>query len=149
MRVLRRLLKVLGKEELTKYIKYPKEKIKPPRLPTSQLIERIIGEIRDPRYRLAIALMYETSARVSEILSLQRKHIEEAPQGYYRILMGEPKNGEFRIVYVIKYASMLRDYLIFMGINDPEQLLFPSPSWPGEPLHPRNIEKILRRYRNI
>ena len=149
MRVLRRLLKVLGKEELTKYIKYPKEKIKPPRLPTSQLIERIIGEIRDPRYRLAIALMYETGARVSEILSLKRKHIEEAPQGYYRILIEEPKNGEFRIVYVIKYASMLRDYLISMGINDSEQLLFPSPSRPGEPLHPRNIEKILRRYGRI
>ena len=149
VRVLRRLLKVLGKEELAKYIKYPKEKIKPPRLPNPQLIERIIGEIRDPRYRLAVALMYETGARVSEILSLKRKHIEEAPQGYYKILIDEPKNGEFRIVYVIKYASMLRDYLIPMGISDPEQQLFPSSTRSGEPLHPRNIEKILRRYVRI
>jgi len=38
--------------------------------------------------------MYETGARVSEILSLKRKHIEEAPQGYYRILIEEPKNGD-------------------------------------------------------
>ena len=145
VRVMRRLLRVPGKEELVKRVKYPKEKTVPPKLPSPQLVERIMGEIRDPRYRLAVALIYETGARVSEILSLRRRHIEEAPQGYYRIMIEEPKNGEFRIVYVIKYTSMLRDYLITMGINDPEQLLFPSPSRPRQPLHPRNIEKILRR----
>ncbi len=79
VRVPRRPFKMLGKEELIKSVRYSKGKIKPPRLSSPQHIERIIGEIRDPRYKLVIALMYEAGARVSEILSLKRKHIEEAP----------------------------------------------------------------------
>lgn len=47
----------------------------PPKLPSPQLIEKIIGEITDPRYRLAVALMYETGARIppEEVVSMVNK----------------------------------------------------------------------------
>jgi len=44
---------------------------------------------------------------------------------------------------VIKYAGLLRQYL---NIAKPgsEDYLFPSPTYPDKPIHPRNIEKTLK-----
>ncbi len=46
---------------------------------------------------------------------------------------------------MVKYSGLLRNYLETNKINDPEQLLFPSPSRPGRPIHPVNINKHLYR----
>jgi len=145
IRVLKRLLRTLGYNELAKELKYPRETIKPPELPSPELIERIIASTRHLEYKVVLALLYETGARISEILSLQRKHLIETPQGYYRIIIEDTKNGEFRTVYVIKYSGLLRNYLETNKINNPNQLLFPSPNRPGKSIHPVNINKYLYR----
>lgn len=79
------------------------------------------------------------------MLSLRLKHVIETAQGYYRIIIEDAKNGDFRYIYVIKYASLLRHYIETYNIRDPGQPLFPSPQRLGQPLHPRNIEKYLMR----
>jgi integrase len=48
-------------------------------------------------------------------------------------------------VYIIKYLGLLRNYLEINKIENPEQLLFPSPKNPGKPIHPVNINKHLYR----
>ena len=145
IRVLKRLLRVLGYDELAKELKYPKETVKPPQLPSLDLVEKIIASTKHLEYKVILALLYETGARISEILALKRKHIVETPQGYYRVIIEDTKNGEFRTVYVIKYSALLRNYLETNKINNPEQLLFPSPDRPGKPIHPVNINKHLYR----
>lgn len=62
IRVLRRLLRLLGYSDLAEKLKYPSEKNKPPQLPSPQLIEKVIGEARDPRYKTILAIIYETGA---------------------------------------------------------------------------------------
>ncbi len=145
IRVLKRLLRVLGYDELAEELKYPRETSKPPQLPSPELVEKIIASTRHPEYKVILALLYETGARISEILALRRKHVIETSQGYYRIIIEDTKNGEFRTVYVIKYSALLRNYLEVNKISDPEQLLFPSPDRPGKPIHPANINKHLYR----
>ncbi len=99
--------------------------------------------MRDP-FKTIVAIIYETGARVSEILSLKYKHIKETPQGYYKIIIEEPKNKESRTIYVIKYAMLLRNYLL-LHPGKPDETIFKSPAHTKKPLKPRNVELALRR----
>ncbi len=142
VKVLKRMLRVLGKEELAEKLKYPKQPEKAPDLPSPELVEKIIAGFRDP-FKTIAAIIYETRARVSEVLSLKYKHIKETPQGYYRKILEEPKNKESRTTYVIKYAVLLRNYLLHPG--KPDKTVFKSPVHPEKPLNPRNVELALRK----
>ena len=143
IKALKRLLRLLGKNQLADKLKYPKTPGKIPHLPPPALVEKIIGQLREP-YNIITALVYETGARVSEILSLKYKHIKEVQEGFYKIIIEEPKNQESRVVYVIRYAALLRQYLNTHP-GHPEDYLFPSPNYQDKPLSPRNIEAALRR----
>jgi len=142
VKALKRMLRVLGKEKLADKLKYPKQPEKVPDLPSPELIEKIISELRDP-FKTITAIIYETGARVSEVLSLKHKHIKETPQGYYKIIIEEPKNKESRTIYVIKYAALLRNYLM-LHPGGPEEIVFKSPVYPEKPLKPRNVELALK-----
>ncbi len=140
VRSLRRALRAWGVSDLTRLLRYPKVRLVY-QLPSPQIIEDIIASIRDLMYKVIIALIYETGMRLSECLSLTVNDVTEAPEGYFRIYVHGGKNGEDRTVFVIKYASLLREYPQHFK---PKHHLFPSPSRPG-PIHPNNVEKILRR----
>lgn len=144
LKALKRFLRLIGREDLAALIKYPRKPQPRYELPEPELVERIIGGIERPDYQLIVALLYETGARVSEVLALKGKHVREAPEGYFRLFIEDAKNGEFRTVFVIKYAGLLRHYLMLRRPG-PDDWLFPSPSRPGKPIHPRNVEKLLRR----
>lgn len=144
VRVLRRLMRLLGKNDLANKIPYPRKTTTKLELPDPEIIDKIIAETPILKYKVITALLYETALRISELLSLKGKHVVETPQGYYRIYVMEPKNNEPRVVYVIKYASLLREYLNLRKPG-PEDYLFPSPVYRNRPINPRNIEKFLRR----
>ena len=145
VKALRRFLRFVGREDLVPVVKYPKKPRLRYELPDPGLVERVIDEVPYLDYKVVIALLYEGGMRVSEVLALKGRHVEEAVEGYYRIVVEDAKNGEFRYVYIIKYASLLRMYLS-MRKPGPNDWLFPSPSREGKPLHPRNVERLLRRY---
>jgi len=143
-KALKRFLRLVGKGELASLIKYPRRRMPRYELPEPEVVERIIGEIEKLDYQVIVALLYETGARVSEVLSLRGRHVREAPEGYFRVFIEDAKNGEFRTVFVIKYAGLLRHYLTVRRPR-PDDWLFPSPTRAGRPLHPRNVEILLRR----
>ncbi len=68
--ILRRLLRVLGKEELVQKVPYPREAIQPYELPLSEIIERIKAESRNTRLQIIMAVLCETGMRILELLSL-------------------------------------------------------------------------------
>ena len=145
LKALKRFLKLMGREDLAKLIKYPKKPQQRYELPSPELVERIIDEVERLDYKVIIALLYETGARVSEVLALKGRHVRESPDGYFKIFIEESKSNDFRTVFVIKYASLLRTYLNLRRPG-PDDWLFPSPSRPGKPLHPRNVEELLKRF---
>ena len=142
VRALRRAFRVWGLNELVPSLRYPKVRLTY-RLPPPEVVEEIIAEEKDLTYKTIIAILYETGMRLSECLTLRRDDVREEPEGYYRIRVTETKNGEERIVFLIRYAGLLRQYLI---VNKPKDLLFPSPSNPSKPLAPRNVQRIFKRY---
>ncbi len=144
IKVLKRFFRLIGRDDLIKLLKYSKKPQQRYELPSPELVERIIDEVERLEYKVIIALLYETGARVSEVLALKGRHVVEAPEGYFRIFIEETKNGEFRPAFVIRYAPLLRMYINIRkpGRND---WLFPSPCRSGKPLHPRYVEDLLRR----
>ena len=145
LKALKRFLRLIGKEDLAELIKYPKKPQQKYELPNPELVERVIDEVERLDYKVIIALLYETGARVSEVLALKGKHVREAPEGYFKVFIEDSKNGDFRTVFVIKYAPLLRTFLNLRKPG-PEDWLFPSPSRPGKPIHPRNVEELLKRF---
>lgn len=99
VKIIRRLLRVLGKDELVDKVPYPKEVMEPYQLPPPEIVEKMMAEAPNLRLQTILAILYGTGVRISELLALKGKHIEETPQGYYRILIEKPRNNEFRIVY--------------------------------------------------
>ncbi len=81
VKILRRLLRILGKEELIPKVPYSKEKIPPYQLPPPEIIEKMIAEA--PNLQLQTIL--------AELLALKGKHVEETPQGYYKLIIEELK----------------------------------------------------------
>ena len=144
LKSIKRILKLLGKDDIAEKLKYPKDTITPPKLPDPEVIEKIIADIKNLRTKVVIALLYETGARISEILALRRRHVIETPAGYYKLVIEDPKNREFRTIYVIRYANLLRTYLQTIK-GGPEDPLFPSPLDPNKPISPYNIEKTFKK----
>ncbi len=141
VRSLRRAFRVWGRGDLIRVLKYPRVRITY-RLPSPELIEDVIGEVNNLMYKTILALLYETGMRLSECLSLTVNDVERSDEGYFKIRVMDAKNGESRKVFVIKYAGLLREYI---NAYRPKHYLFPSPSRPGKPIHPNNVEKLLRR----
>lgn len=140
----KKVLKLLGEEDIAEKLKYSKDPITPPKLPGPEVIEKIIAYIENLRTKVVIALLYETGARISVILALRRRHVIETPAGYYKLIIGDPKNKGFRTIYVIKYANLLRTYLQATK-GGPEDSLFLLPLDPSKPISPYNIEKTFKK----
>ncbi len=144
LKSVKRILKLLGKDNIAEKLKYPKDPVIPPKLPDPEIVKKIIADTKNLRTKVVVALMYETGARISEILALRRKHVIETPTGYYKIVIQDTKNNEFRTVYVIKYSGLIRSYLNIIK-GGPEDPVFPSPVDPSKPISPYNIEKTFKK----
>ncbi len=87
VKILRRLLKVLGKEELVQKVPYPREAIQPYELPSPEIIERIIAESRNIRLQTIIAVLYETGMRISEHYHLKENMLSRLHMATTRSLL--------------------------------------------------------------
>ncbi|WP_135605504.1 site-specific integrase [Methanococcoides sp. NM1] len=75
----------------------------PDELLTSDDIDRLINAAQNPRDKAIISLLYESGARLGEMLSLQIKHIEPHEKGLH-VQFPEGKTGARRIVVI--YSAM-------------------------------------------
>jgi len=89
---------------------------------TSEEIRKLIENAVNFEIKMIIALLEETGARIREILNVRLKDIVFS-ENYAKILIRESKS-ESRVVYVIKYAAMLKKYIEVNGIKDKNELLF-------------------------
>ena len=142
LKPLRRLLQQLGKDELLRLLRYPRRPERVYDVPSEDEVRELIMIAPQP-YKAVITLLYEAGLRISEALSLKGRNIIEAPEGYFKIIVEDSKNGVPRTTYVIKYASTLRDYLILRNPK-PNDWVFPSKD-PRKPIPPRNIQAFFRR----
>ena len=86
-----------------------------------EIIDEIIFRTRNPRNRLILELMARGGMRVSEVLNIKPKDIEER-----KIIITEPKSGKDTEVVFIpqKTADRIKDYIRREQIDD-EHKVFP------------------------
>ena len=100
----------------------PKNSLMPEYLITSEEFEQMLGATTSPQLKLIIELLYETGARISEILDLKIQNIEFNSYGAKLFVHG--KTGQ-RVIPIVWYARDLRQFLLTHPNKDkPETNLF-------------------------
>ena len=100
----------------------PKNSLMPEFLITSDEYQRILEATTSPQIKLIVKLLYETGARVSEILDLKIQNVEFNSYGAKLYVHG--KTGQ-RVIPIVWYAGDLRQFLlVHPNKNKPESNLF-------------------------
>ena len=124
-------------------------KVKPPKnypipeIPPENEVRKIIENLQQP-YKSIMAIAYETGARISEILTLRIRDIEDCGD-YIRIHIRKSKS-EQRVVYLVEYRKVLLEWLKRHAFkNNPNEYLFYAPRTYKRPMLGSDIYMALRR----
>ncbi len=126
--------------QLAKHIKYPRTKQELPQLPKPEDVEKLIMHARQP-YKAILAVLYEGGLRRCEALNLRYGDVELWDVGY-RIWIRKSKSQP-RVVFIVKYAHILRDWLLQHRSKNPNDWLFYNKY--GEPIRPSALSMYMRR----
>ncbi len=126
--------------QIVKHLKTPKIKEELPQLPRPEDVEKLIMNARQP-YKAILAVLYEGGLRRCEALNLRYGDIEPWDVGY-RIWVRKSKSQP-RVVFIVKYAHILRDWLLQHRSKNPNDWLFYNRY--GEPIRPSALTMYLRR----
>jgi len=94
----------------------PKNHTLPEQLITEEEIKQLIAATDTPRDRALISLLYESGARISELILMQLKHVEFVDDNLSRILL-DGKTGP-RKVPIVNSTKHLRTWLSFHPLRD-------------------------------
>ncbi|MGC8533591.1 MAG: tyrosine-type recombinase/integrase [Candidatus Parvarchaeum sp.] len=100
--------------DLIKPIK-PKNSLMPEYLITPEEYQRILDNTVNPQMKLIIELLYETGARISEILDLKIQNVEFNSYGAKLYVHG--KTGQ-RVIPIVWYANELKQFVLRHPNND-------------------------------
>lgn len=115
-------------------VKVPKRRIVLPEVLSREEVSRLIDAIDDLFYKSLVAVMYETGARISEVLGVRYGDVEAFEYGF-KVRIKRSKS-EARTVLVVEYAPVLAAYLNTKSWRRGE------PLWP---VHPDTVRKVLRK----
>lgn len=105
--VLRRYLQHVGRPDLAQLVKLPKVRTQklPEELLTPSDVRALLAAARTTADRALISLLYETGARISEILTMQYRHCQFDPAGCLLILTGKTGMRRVRIRESVEYLD--------------------------------------------
>ncbi len=136
---LRYMCEFVGREEMCEVyarVKLPRTRQRPPEVLDPRVIREFIYKVPDLYWKTLFAVLYETGARVSEVVRLRIGDLAVDEYGF-KVTIRRSKSEE-RTVRVIEYAPLLREYLdeLHPFPDDPEAWLFPQK---------RNLKKHVTR----
>lgn len=114
-----------GKEKYVKdlKIKFPKINLKSSDILTPDDINKLIGAATLPRDKALIASLFESGARISELIAIKVKDLQETPQGLKVFIPGTKTGEEYRPCLLINSAQYLRNHVIYPPLK-PEDRVF-------------------------
>jgi site-specific recombinase XerD len=119
----------------------PKNSIMPEYLITEEEFKDMMSVIDDAQTKLLLGLLYESGARISEILGLRLQSVSFNTYGARLALKG--KTGQ-RMVPIVWFSSLLRQFMeIHPRKNEPEALLWYSEVKGG--IRPLNYDVVRMR----
>ncbi len=153
--ILRMFYKTADREDLRKLlnVKAKRRRIGPDDILTLPEVQRIIDEAHSLRDKALIATLWETGARIHEVLAITLGDVrrEKGDHLRYHVWFRKAKiPGEEHEGYVIEAAPILARWLAAHPFKREEAPLFPT--WDGRPLEPFGggyfvIKRAVRRAR--
>jgi len=138
----KKFFEFLEKEELFKEL-HPSFSNRGMKLPEELLsrgdVDYLIKNARSLRDRAFIAVLYESGARIGELLTLQLKHVTFDVYG--AVLIVDGKTG-MRRIRLIETAPMLKDYVYSLPKGDEGPLW---PNWKGANISYAAIYRMLQK----
>jgi integrase/recombinase XerD len=130
---------VLGREKFFWEIPRPKKQLQLPRFFSQQDIVAIIKTTENLKHKVMLMLAYSAGLRVSEVVSMKTRNIDEARMS---ILIEQAKGKKDRMVTLSPVLLvMLRKYIIEY-YPDPRGYLFAG-QFPDEPYSTRSMQLVL------
>lgn len=104
-------------------VKFPKISLKASDILTPDDINKLIEAATLPRDKALIAALFESGARISELIAIKVKDLQETPQGLKVLIPGTKTGEEYRPCLLINSAQYLRNHVIYPPLKG-EDLVF-------------------------
>lgn len=137
---LRKLLESLGKDISNIKVKRSRKKKLPQELLSETEVQQIINNVPTVRDKTLFSLLYETGARIGEILNMKVCDVIFDDKGAYVMLDGKTGQRRNRI---IKSIPLLKEWIIAVPTDDSKRFLWVTKD--GNRLGYPMIRKILKK----
>ena len=115
-------VKTLGRPEITSFLSWPRDAPRLPVVLSVSDVERLLGSLREPKYRVFCSLIYATGLRLREASQLETRDIDAA-RGVIRVRHGKGRR-ERLVTLGSRLLHTLRVYWKF--VRPPAPWLFAS-----------------------
>jgi integrase/recombinase XerD len=135
-----------GKSDIVKHIKI--KTIDTPivrtDLPTIKEINDMVETTTSPFYKAMIALLFESGARISELLDVKVTDVVETDKGMI-VYVQQTKTGiDKRAILCLYSGQYIRNLIMYGGLSK-EEYLFKSPDNPDKPIWSANARETIKR----
>lgn len=103
--------KTLGRPEATAFLAWPRDAERLPAVLSSRDVARVLGSLREPKYRVFFTLLYATGMRLREACLLETRDID-ATRGTIRVRLGKGKRERW-VMLGPRLLHLLRTYWTF------------------------------------
>lgn len=136
----------VGKGDIVKHIKI--KTIDTPivraELPTVEDVNKMIESTASPFYKALISLLYESGARISEVLMIKVNDVKETDKGLL-VHVHQTKTGkDKRPILCLQSGQYIRNLIMYGGLSESDYL-FRSPDNPDKPIYPENARETIKR----
>jgi site-specific recombinase XerD len=122
--LLRRYFVFAGKEKFVKdlKVKFPKINLKASDILTPDDINKLIESATLLRDKALIAALFESGARISELIAIKVKDLQETPQGLKVLIPGTKTGEEYRPCLLINSAQYIRNHVIYPPLKPDDKV---------------------------
>ncbi len=103
-------------------VKMPKKKLRPSDILTPEEIDKLIEVATDNRWKALIALLFESGARISELLSIEVKDIKETDNGMIVHIHETKAKEDYRPCACIMSAQYIRNHVLYPPLKSDSKL---------------------------
>jgi len=142
--IVKKLMKFLGKQDVYEAVKTPKVSRSLPDVLTEDEVKRMVEAAKDDRDKALIQVLYESGARLGEVIGLRVGDVQFDQFGAKLLVHGKTGDRPVRLIYS---APALRHWLEHHEFkDDPNAPLFYSRRGPdvGQPLSDESLRKVVR-----
>lgn len=122
--LLKRFFVWAGKDKFVEglKIKIPKNKLKATDILTPDDVNKMIECGRDNSDKAFLAIMFESGARIGEILNIKVKDLQETNQGLQILIHGTKTGEDYRACLCVYSAQYIRNHILYPALKTEDSL---------------------------